>query len=308
MHYRRLNLDTHSNVETLLEKASSTQDLVFQERISQWLSAPDPSVNHSEAMNKQKTATCRWFIESEKYSSWKIEPNSSMWIHGGPGRGKTMLSSYIIDDLGSSCRQDLTEAMAYFYFNFNDGAKQSGGAMLRSFVKQLSQQNTVAMQKLEGVYKLHHSGESQPTDDALLLLLHDMGTLYSAVYIVLDALDESEQWPKLDTLIRQMRSWDLKQIHFLAVSRREANIYETLNELVSPQYIIEMHSEAVGNDIRAYVENRISGDSNLSRWSRRPEVRQEVEEHLLTKADGMYETTYNAAENRADGVYKVSMG
>ena len=295
-------------METVLEKTSSTQKIVLRESISKWLSAPDPSVNHSEAMNKQKNAKCRWFIESEKYSNRKFEPRSIMWIHGRPGCGKTMLSSYIIDDVETLCQQDPNKAIAYFYFTFNDGAKQSGGAMLLSLVKQLSQKSAVTTRKLEEGYTSHHNGEKKPTDSYLLLLLQDMCTLYSTVYIVMDALEEGKPWPELEMSIRQIRSWDLKQIHFLAVSRREADIPQTLDVLVPRQYIIEMHSEAVSKDIRAYIENRISGDSSFKRWFSRPEVRQEVEEHLLSKADGMYETTYNRTENQVDGFYQVSMG
>ncbi|KAL8870000.1 MAG: hypothetical protein Q9174_003850 [Haloplaca sp. 1 TL-2023] len=284
----RLNLDTHNNVETLLKKTSTTQNVVLQESVFKWLSAPDPSINHSEAMSKQKNAKCRWFLECERYSNWKSEPHSSMWIHGRPGCGKTMLSSYIIDDLETSCQQDPEKAIAYFYFKFNDGAKQSGGAMMLSLVKQLSQKSAVAMRKLEELYTSHHNGEKRLTSDRLLLLLRDLCTLYPTIYIVLDALEESEPWTELEMFIRQIRSWDLKQIHFLCVSRREADIPQTLDELVPRKYIIEMHSKAVTNDIRAYIDSRISGDSKLKRWSSKPEVLQEVEEHLLSKADGMF--------------------
>lgn len=47
-----------------------------------------------------------------------------MWLYGIPGCGKTILSSSIIQDTIQRSNDDPTNAVAFYYFDFNEIQKQ----------------------------------------------------------------------------------------------------------------------------------------------------------------------------------------
>jgi DNA replication protein DnaC len=61
-----------------------------------------------------------------------------LWIYGIPGCGKTILSSAIIENLRASLG---SQFVLYFYFDFNNTAKQSLQNMIRSLISQLYTKN-----------------------------------------------------------------------------------------------------------------------------------------------------------------------
>lgn len=43
--------------------------------------------------------TCRWITSNKVYESWLHARSQLLWISGGPGKGKTMLSIFLIEEL-----------------------------------------------------------------------------------------------------------------------------------------------------------------------------------------------------------------
>jgi adenylylsulfate kinase-like enzyme len=120
-----------------------------RDKIHKWLAAPDPSSNHIDALGTRQATTGSWFIGSPKFANWKRNPNSFLWLYGIPGCGKTILASTIIQDLerchlnlniGATPNPSQIYAVVYFYFAFSDDQKQNYEKMIRSLIKQLSQQ------------------------------------------------------------------------------------------------------------------------------------------------------------------------
>lgn len=52
------------------------------QKIHQWLSPPDPSLNHNAACKKRQPTTGAWFIEGDQFDKWKRSSNSFLWLHG----------------------------------------------------------------------------------------------------------------------------------------------------------------------------------------------------------------------------------
>jgi len=50
--------------------------------INQWLSAPDPSVNHNAACKKRQPTTGTWFVDGDVFNNWKMGQCSFVWLHG----------------------------------------------------------------------------------------------------------------------------------------------------------------------------------------------------------------------------------
>ena len=92
-----------------------------QECIFRWLRRTDPSKIHDAARQKRQEGTGKWFTISEEFKSWIERPDTSIWLHGIPGSGKTILCSTIIDYiLESICTPESGKYCLFFYFDFHD--------------------------------------------------------------------------------------------------------------------------------------------------------------------------------------------
>jgi hypothetical protein len=49
--------------------------------VKQWLSPPDPSMNHNFVSKARHSGTAAWFFESDELTEWKAT-GSLLWIHG----------------------------------------------------------------------------------------------------------------------------------------------------------------------------------------------------------------------------------
>lgn len=66
------------NFLTILILRSNPTD----EKINQWLAAPNPSSNHNAAVKKRQPGTGEWFTQSKEFADWKIRTGSFIWLHG----------------------------------------------------------------------------------------------------------------------------------------------------------------------------------------------------------------------------------
>lgn len=265
-----------------------------REKIRGWLSAPDPSSNHNQARRKRQGTTGSWFVKSKQYADWKTTSDSLLWLHGIPGCGKTILSATIIEDVLHHCRLKSALAVAYFYFDFNDGEKQRHEKMVCSLLWQVSLQSTDAFDVLESLFASCGDGRQQPSHDTLLGSLKKAIQGFEGTFIVLDALDECEERFELLEDIQTIAAWNLGKLHILTTSRRLKDIEESLGTSIDDQEEVCIQKEKVciqsaivNDDIRAYVHERLTTDQRLKRWRNQPIVQEEIETTLMEKADGM---------------------
>ena len=192
--------------------------------VQRWISAPDPWINHNNAIKNRHSGTVTWFTQGETFNRWK-SIGSVLWIYGRRASqtflsltaahrfrylsglrkdrllvwdtiaisciGVLMLaSSSIIQDMWSTC-QTGSAILAFFYFNHQDTAKLDARSLLSSLLIQLSNQSDRFHETLSTIYKAHAHGSRQPSEDELMQCLRDMiNQGESPVYIIIDALDE----------------------------------------------------------------------------------------------------------------------
>ena len=53
----------------------------LRDKLLQWLSPPDPSVNHNIACKARHNGTAEWFFRGSFFSQWK-STGSFLWVHG----------------------------------------------------------------------------------------------------------------------------------------------------------------------------------------------------------------------------------
>lgn len=205
------------------------------------------------------------------------------------GCGKTVLSSTVVQDLCEHCQSHASHTLAFFYFESNVTFGQHSTSFIRSLLSQLSRQNEAGVLKLKDLYFSCDQGRSQPTDDTLLLTLRSMFQNSTATYILLDALDESQNRSRLLDVIQRVHEWEIDNVHVLVTSRCEADIKKILEPLACPDQIIELKPSVINDDINKYIQHSMSTDRSLRRWRRRPDIQQKIMENLLDKGDGLYE-------------------
>jgi Cdc6-like AAA superfamily ATPase len=260
-----------------------------REKIEWWLSPSDPSTNYNKALEQHHEGTGLWLLQTHTYAQWKTQHNSTMWLHGIPGCGKTILSSTIVEDLKKTIPQS---TLLYFYFDFSDIHKQTLDNMVRSLISQLYSACENTRKRLDSLFASCEDGRRQPTCESLCLALLQLIDPLKDVYIVLDALDEcstrtGSHTKGLLSWIKELMGSSQRNIHLLVTSRPEHDIQSKLSNLVHEENIIPIQSDLVSDDIQAYIHTRVRQGEGLKRWREQLEVQEEIEAALTLKANGM---------------------
>ena len=192
-------------------------------------------------------------------------------------------SSTIIEGVTLHYKSDPAVAVAYFYFDFNDAKKQRHENLLRSLIVQLSMQSVKTPEVLNSLFARSQDGRQQPTSDALTLTLQHMVEDFQQTFIIVDALDECKEREDLLQLIENIVNWKLEKLHILATSRRERDIEEALEPLITGQICIQ--SALVNADIHIHLCERLRNDPKLRKWP--ANVQMEMEKTLMEGAHGM---------------------
>jgi hypothetical protein len=257
-------------------------------KICSWLSAPDPSTNYYKAHKQRQAETGLWLLQNARFAGWKQGAASRLWLYGIPGCGKTILSSTIIEHLLQHCQDNARTVLAYFYFDFNDAQKQDPELMLRSLLCQLLQCSSTIAKGVDALFSSCDNGKRQPSLHALLEVTPQVMRQFTHVYIVLDALDECTQRPKLLDVLETVARWQLDNVHLLMTSRKERDIESSLESYVKEEDAVCLQRDVVDKDIQRYVTQRLSDDKALAKWNKDAVVKQEIEASLTNGARGMY--------------------
>ncbi|THY84624.1 purine and uridine phosphorylase, partial [Aureobasidium pullulans] len=204
-----------SHVLNVAASVGHIQDFEQSGAIKKWLNAPDPSVNHNNALEKHHPGTGRWFLEDNRFLLWKQVPTSFLWLHGLSGCGKTVLSSIIIENL---TKED-SDPLLFFYFDFSDPRKQSLDSMLRSLLNQLYHKSLLARAVILPLYKSHDDGSHQLSAKQMEDTLQSIARQLPNLKIIVDAIDESDSPQKIIKWFE--RVYNAKCFRLLVISRKE---------------------------------------------------------------------------------------
>ena len=196
-------------------------------------------------------------------------------------------SSTIIEDVKDIVQTQPETALAYFYFDINDKAKQTSRSLLSSLVLTLTAKSDNYL-PIESLYN-KHDRLHLPTEHELLVQLLELMKGFKQAYIVFDALDECNEYDHMFHLVIEViHGWTFSDIHFLVSSRREQHIVTTIGAC-SPAEIC-LSAELVGGDIASYIHAVVEKDDRLRRWGH--EIQQDMKERLTKEANGMYVYIY----------------
>ena len=162
--------------------------------------------------------------------------------------------------------------------------KQFSKKAIRSLLFQVTLQQQNRLQVLEQLYQKCRNGQQQPAEDVIRSLLKDAVACTGHKYIILDAMDECADREDLLTFIHELVNSQQQGLHVMITSRREKDIEEQLDFLAN--YIINIQSAIVDEDIRVYIHDRLTTDRKLKKWP--IAVQEEITTAMMEKARGMY--------------------
>lgn len=112
--------------------------------------------------------TFEWITTDTRYQDWQSSGPDALWITAGPGRGKTMLSLFILEDLeqyistpttGSIVQKehDKKADLYYFFCSSEEGSHRGAVAVFRSLIHQIVSKHEDLMK-----YVLDYLGNNRP--------------------------------------------------------------------------------------------------------------------------------------------------
>ncbi|KAL7960365.1 hypothetical protein V8C34DRAFT_276955 [Trichoderma compactum] len=293
-HWGKIGTDL-SGLRSAVERA---QDESSRRYLLRWLCDVDPSEMYNAARDKHKAGTGDWLTkESEELKAWEASPASLLWLHGKAGSGKSVLSSVVIKHLQDQHATDPSTALAYFFFSFSDVEKQKVNNMLSSLIKQLCSRRPDTPPPIQSLNEYIEKGQ-RPDTQTLEAMLAAVARGFSAVHIVIDALDECPtlqgERKKLLGSLRRIITAAPANFHVLCTSRKEADIDAIMSLLLSPPsntaaIDLTVRRDVLDRDIGVFIDLTLASEE-YSSW---PEIiKRKARESLIEKADGMFQYVF----------------
>lgn len=165
-----------------------------------------------------------------------------------------------------------------YYYCYHARNQDETSSFLRWILGQLSKQADAVP---DHIYKNYRNG-LEPTISQLLGAIKDILQSFDAVFISLDAIDESQPRESLLEVLRSLVSDEgFSKIQLLATSREYADI-ERIMQSISTQ--ISMANPLLRDDIRRHVGRVLSEERPFMDWA--SALQEEAQKALITGAEG----------------------
>jgi hypothetical protein len=217
----------------------------------------DPSRLRWSNAKTHVPGTGAWFLHSEQYGSWLRDAQSVLWLHGMPGRGKSVLSTTILQQICNQQQNEPGIAVAYFFFSFKVEASRDPDNLILSLITQLAPQSIELPEAFERLYASFGNGSFTPSPPGALRLLRMILASLPEVFIVLDALDECVSHKQVIETLMELVGWRLDNVHMIFTSRREQIFIEHLNPILQANQVVDLENAIVDRDIKIYVQDRL---------------------------------------------------
>jgi len=273
-----------------LSHAARLAELREQERrtteILDWLAPISTLHKHREMQAKRAAGTCQWFLENPDFVRW-VEGDlveHDILCVGGPGAGKSVLCSFVIDHLRQRFK-DQDVPVVHYYCDYSEQRAQTplhfAGCILRQLCASC---DDIPAPVAEFYQRTRNDIKDQTWFSDLQGILRWVMATFSRCFLVLDALDEADALSQRTGLfdVLQMSRTSPGVLRVFATSRPHLSNVE--NKLHRP---IKVEVVADQRDLRQYLGQMID-DHPDARYILDPILRHQVLDKLCANAGGMF--------------------
>jgi hypothetical protein len=272
------------DTESIQASTLAIRDAQTMERhrtIMQWLSPTDYPTQQHDIITRRQEGTGEWFLESPEFQKWLQGSDKTLFCPGIPGAGKTMMSAIAIDHI---CKTAWNESIgvAYLFCNYKTQGDQSALSLLSALLKQLVQGQPDMATPITSIYDYHTRRNTRPSLNDIFRILQSVCSNYTAIYIVVDALDEcADRDGARSRLVNKLDELQTKSdVRLMYTSRF---IPEIMQKFVSHP-LLEIRASP--HDVRRFVEGRIP---YLPKCIQRDDdLKRTIQDKVVEAVDGMY--------------------
>ena len=246
-------------------------------------------VEYQSTLPTRVEGTCQWVLSHPQYIVWAAARKPSLlWISGHPGTGKTTLSAYLQEYLGTKMLSSRRHTVCAFFCDEKIGSQRDGKAILRSLIYQILTRRHKLIRHLKAAYAVqgpHLMDNFSELWKIFMAITTDNRS--GSMSIIIDAIDECEEstgaklLSKIADLIRESQSMtglDSQGIKFVLTSRPLFHRRYPFAHLK-----IQDLDQSASQDLRVVIQHKIEEISKRTNCSL--ETRTYLETTLYSKAD-----------------------
>jgi ankyrin repeat protein len=265
----------------------------------------DPVLDKTEIQRKKGgvvDGTCRWILKTKEYAMWLngiAEPYTELqsrllWLNGDPGRGKTYLACFVIDEISTFIKSSDGSLLIYFFCDANNEKRNTATSVLRGLILQLLRQcprlfSYLSVQYEEQGEKLTSSFDALWT--SFLKMVQDFGI--KCTYCVIDGLDELNYHARSTILTAFTDAVEPSQHHEKAEAGGFLRVLMTsrpnpdIEEHLLPYASLSLRSEPASFiDIEIFIASKMKILKERKRYP--PSTANFITEELKSKAEGTF--------------------
>ncbi|KAF4462848.1 Vegetative incompatibility HET-E-1 [Fusarium albosuccineum] len=267
------------SVKTVVRKVDQALTDAQRRECCDWLEIINPSSNHNDAVDLYVEGTGNWVFRSTPWQEWINQNKRAIWMHGIPGAGKTVLVAYLIQHVLSGQGAMENAACVYFYC-YHAHNRDESIPFLRWLLSQLCRKMSYVPEAIYEAFESNHD----PGRDLLLDGLAEILQHFDTVWVMIDALDESEERGNILSLLRLLQTNNrFRRIQLFAASREYFDIEQVMLSIADS---LSLSNPWVEEDINSFIGEIIKKQSPFNAWP--PDISQEVQGTLAKRAKGMF--------------------
>ena len=230
----------------------------------------DPRCDRRSLIYRKETRvehTCTWITSNQSYKSWLDACPQLLWLSGGPGKGKTMMSIFLAEELGRYTKDSPDAVSLEFFCDNKNDKRNTADGIIQGLVFQLLHKRKELFRHILPTFEIQQASLfSGSSFESLWRIFEDMtcDPMLRTIYCVLDGLDECDE-VSLKYLLRHFKALFSKNIsgtgschlNLIAVSRDRPDI---IRKLLSGFPRIRMDGDAdieVNQDITRFIDAKL---------------------------------------------------